>query len=100
MHMDMSHLYSTTPGSMLRGVTSAGRKKCLCGKERFQLHEHLQAFNITTSGAFRDHTCFLQVEDLKRFIKLVHIYQPGQQPAGKGSSNVGSAHSLAQLFSS
>jgi hypothetical protein len=41
----------------------------------------------------------LQIEDLKRFIKLVHIYHPGQQPAGRGSPNVGSAQSLAQLFS-
>lgn len=39
------------------------------------------------------------IEDLKRFIKLVHIYHPGQQPAGRGSPNVGSAQSLAQLFS-
>ncbi len=40
----------------------------------------------------------LQIEDLKRFIRLVHICPPGQQKAGSNSKNVGSAFSLAHMF--
>ena len=44
-------------------------------------------------------TC-LQVEDLKRFVpQILHIVQPGSQPAAAGNKNVGSAGSLADVFS-
>lgn len=40
------------------------------------------------------------VEDLKRFVpQILHIVQPGSQPAAAGNKNVGSAGSLADVFS-
>ncbi len=41
-----------------------------------------------------------QVEDLKRFMpQILHIVQPGSQAAAVGNKNVGSAGSLAEIFS-
>lgn len=42
----------------------------------------------------------LQVEDLKRFMpQILHIVQTGSQAAAVGNKNVGSAGSLAEVFS-
>ena len=42
----------------------------------------------------------LQVEDLKRFMpQIIHIVQPGSQPAAAANKNVGSATSLTDIFS-
>ena len=42
----------------------------------------------------------LQVEDLKRFMpQIVHIVQPGFQPAATANKNVGSAKGLTEIFS-
>ena len=49
-------------------------------------------------SALRNCNVSSQVEDLKRFIKMVHICPPGKQAAGVGSPNVGVARSLAHLF--
>ena len=39
------------------------------------------------------------MEDLKRFMpQILHIVQPGAQPAAAGNKNVGSAGSLAEVF--
>ena len=42
----------------------------------------------------------MQVEDLKRFMpQILHIVQTGSQAAAIGNKNVGSAGSLAEVFS-
>lgn len=49
-----------------------------------------------TSNAY----AVLQVEDLKRFMpQIIHIVQPGLQPAAAANKNVGSAKSLTDIFS-
>ena len=41
----------------------------------------------------------LQVEDLKRFMpQIIHIVQPGLQPAATANKNVGSAKALTDIF--
>lgn len=63
-----------------------------CVEQHVLLHDLIVFVSHCVGGA--------QVEDLKRFMpQILHITQPGSQAAAVGNKNVGSAGSLADVFS-
>ncbi len=62
------------------------------------MHQQL-TFTLLSSQLLQSRD-FVQVEDLKRFMpQILHIVPSGSQPAAVGNKNVGSAGSLAEVFS-
>lgn len=60
----------------------------------------LLSWVVVVSTLFKFVHVVLQVEDLKRFMpQIIHIVQPGSQPAAAANKNVGSAGALTDIFS-